>query len=171
MGERQKPPSQLANRRGGRGRVLTVRRRTEDAPAPPEGLSEYATNRWTEFWESEAASAVDWASDAERLERWAKCLDQRERYWQLASAQPLLKSERGVTKNQLWTIIRQLTDEITRAEEHFGMTPLSRFRMQLTQAESENSVADLMRKLDEGAKRPGKGDRSTVIDLDDYEVS
>jgi P27 family predicted phage terminase small subunit len=168
-GARQKAPGQLVNQRGGRGRALVVRKKDgAKAPPAPRGLSAYGRKRWREFWKSDAAAAVSLESDGERIYRWIVAVEERERYWQIASGEPLVLTVRGLVKNPLWTVIRQLTDEIQRAEEHFGMTPLSRFRLQLNAAEAESSIDDLMRKL--SRPRPDEGQPANIIDLDDYEV-
>lgn len=167
---RQKPPDQLVNRRGGRGRQLVVTGGPPPAPPYPKGISAQAVARWRAFWKSEVAAAVDLNADQERIRRWIIAVDEREKLWKVACAQPLISSRFGLVKNPLWTVINQLTNEIQRAEEHFGMTPLSRFRLAFTKTESQHSLEDLMRKISEPeptsrAKRP-----NNIVDMDEYEV-
>ena len=163
-GTRQKPIDQLVNRRGGRGdKRLVVTGGPKVVPAPPAGLSRYAVQRWKQFWDSDVAAAVDVGSDAERLYRWVQAIDAREKVWRIVMAEPLvINRNRETVKHPLWPVLRQLTDEIQRAEEAFGMTPLSRFRLQFTKTEAAHSLEDLMAKLSKG--------EADIIDQDALEA-
>src|SRR5574343_44387 len=115
---RQKPPGQLANTRGGRGRSVVL-----TGPI------------WETFWLSKVSWAVDPNADAEPLCQWASAMQRREVLWERVE-------EKGYSgkwgpmgsliSNPDLVMIKHLDREIARLREHFGMTPTSRFRLQLT---------------------------------------
>ena len=169
-GARQKPPDQLVNRRGGRGRALTVVEKTDrSVPAVRRGVSKYAAERWRAFWKSDVSHAVETDSDIEKLTRWIEAVSERERYWQLVKENPVMMRRGEMVKNPLWTVIRQLDQELDRAEQYFGMSPLSRFRLQFTKTEAESSLEDLMRKLSRPRLDELEVPTAEVIDLDELE--
>lgn len=166
---RQKPPDRLANPRGGRGRGLVVVARDYQAPIPkpPRGIGTHARRIWREFWASPVASAVNWQADQEQLRNWILSVDERERLRELLASNPLVKSTNGTLMlNPLARRVRQLTDDITRTAEQFGMTPMSRFRLQLTYSEAR--VSD-MRAQDREERRASDFEaerRRMVLDAD-----
>lgn len=181
-GVRQKPPSQLANSRGGRGRGLTVvvpgHREVPRMPAAAVGMPWTARTRffWRSFWKSEVSLAVDRNADAERLFRWLEAFEEREkllgevREHGYAPARRVISEEESVDGTTVIILmsgahphlayIKHLDREIARLSEHFGMTPLSRFRLQLTATEAKRSANDLRRDL----MAPPKD--ADVLDLD-----
>jgi P27 family predicted phage terminase small subunit len=163
-GARQKDPALLANRRGGRGRGLTVLARDDAfiAPAPPSGLNAPGKKAWDEFWRSEVSAAVDFSADRSDLEHWAQCIDERARIWPIIRKAPLVKGSHGqLMLNPLTRRARDLSDEIQRLSDRFGMNPAARFRLQLTVSEAGKSANELLRMLSEAPDLPD------VIDLDD----
>lgn len=161
---RQKPPELLANRRGGRGRGLLVAvvPLAERRMLPmPRGLGTMARKRWRAFWRSPVSMAVDLDADQERLHHWIESVDERARLWPLLKAEPVIEGKRGAVTNPLQRRIRELTMDIEKAEEAFGMTPLSRFRLQLTYTEAGSSAMKLQRAQEKDERR-----RAEVIDLD-----
>lgn len=154
VGVRRKPPELLVNRRGGRGRKLVVVAPAgRPVPKPPTGLAPHAREVWRKFWTSPVSAAVDVEADWEALTHWIACVDERDRLNELAVKQPLIpgskhtKERPHLVLNPLFRRIEALSDEIRRAEEAFGMTPLARFRLQLTFAEAGNSSMTLRQRL------------------------
>ncbi len=162
-GVRQKKPAHLANTRGGRGRALAVVERPERRPpVAPKGLSPYARRVWRGFFTDWVSDAIDYAADGERLRWWIHCVDERQKLEAIVVNAPLVKGSHGqLMLNPLHRRIDRLTRDIERAEEAFGMTALSRFRLQLTATEAKRSANDLRREL----MRPVE-DSAEVIDLD-----
>lgn len=163
-GVRQKDPALLANRRGGRGRGLTVLAREEAfvAPEPPRGLTVSGQRAWRDFWTSEVSAAVDLAADRVDLENWIKAVDQRERFRKIVDKAPLVKDRNGnLHLNPLNRRIRELSEEIGRVSDRFGMNPMARWRLQFTVSEAGKSANDLLKLLSESADMPD------VIDLDE----
>lgn len=163
-GARQKDPSLLANQRGGRGRGLTVLARPDAfiAPKPPTGLTVAGKVAWDAFWRSDVSAAVDIDADRVDLENWVKAVDQRERFRKIVDKAPLVKGSHGqLMLNPLNRRIRELSEEIGRVSDRFGMNPMARWRLQFTVSEAGKSANDLLKLLSESADMPD------VIDLDD----
>lgn len=154
--QRQKSPTLLVNTRGNRGRSFEVVARPErTVPRPPVKLGAYARKVWREFFENWVADAVQWHSHRVRLEFWIRCVDERERLWPMVVAAPLVKGSHGqLMVNPLQRRIRELTRDIERAEEAYGMTPLATWRMQLTATEAQRSANDLRRELLQVVEEP-----------------
>ncbi len=163
-GQRQKAPDQLVFRRGGRGRALVVSSAGGGVvPRVPRGLGPHARNVWRGFWRSRPSLAVELDADSEALHHWIRCVDERERLWPALAAAPLVTSSKGVvTRNPLQGMVNRLTRDIERAEERFGMTPLARFRLQLTISEAGQSADKLAQILE----RRATGERAQVQVLD-----
>lgn len=162
-GARQKDPSLLVNKRAGRGRGLTVLARDAAfiAPSAPGGLGAVGKRAWEAFWQSDVSSAVDINADRVDLENWVKAVDQRERFRRIVDKAPLVKaSHGGLMLNPLNRRIRELSDEIQKVSDRFGMNPMARWRLQFTVSEAGKSVNDLLRMINDGADVP------EVIDLD-----
>lgn len=168
-GVRQKDPNQLANRRGGRGRGLVVavpaNRTTPTMPSVPDGMDWSPRVRavWTSFWKSPVSAAVDLNADSERLNRWMEAIQERE---------DLLAEIRRDGYSGNWgpmgalvshpslVYVKHLDREIARLSEHFGATPLSRFRLQITFSEAGQKEEQLRR-----MKQPRGAKTAEVIDL------
>lgn len=153
-GQRQKPTELLTNQRGGRDKKLTVIRALKGdrakPPSPPVGLSEYAAAVWGDFWRSDVALAVDMLSERDNIEHWIRCVDERNRLWDIVRKTPLVKGSHGqLMVNPLQRRIRELTTDIDRASAVFGLGPLWKFRLQLTVSEASRSANDLLRELAE----------------------
>lgn len=143
-GKRQKPPGELAYRRGGRARPLVPVATATVASAPPEGVGEHALAVWTAFWASRVSGAIDLLADGEALRQWILCVDEREKLRAATSRAPLVKgSHQQLMLNPLFRRIRDLNREIARAEEHFGMTPLARMRLGVTYLQEQAAKEDL----------------------------
>lgn len=126
----------------------------------------YARGVWRRYWSSPVSAAVELDADYEALRHWILAVDEREKLSELAVAQPLIPGARHTKEapvfilNPLFRRIRELTDDIRRCQEAFGMNPLSRFRLQITYAEAGHSLADLRTRV----AREDPGPR--VVDLD-----
>ena len=165
-GKRQKHPDMLAFRRGGRGQALTVLDEAAARPLPraPEGIGEYARRAWKRYWGSPVSQIVDMDAHGETLRYWARCLDARQKLWGLWRDRPLVKgSHNQVMVNPVWRQIRDLSDEIHRIEEAFGMTPLAQMRLGITFLHQRSLRQRMLDQLD---ARP----HSEVIDLDALEA-
>jgi hypothetical protein len=132
---RQKPIAALAFKRGGRGVVPVLPAPPDIAPAPPDGLTEYALGAWEEFWQTDVSGAVNMKRDGEHLREWARLVDARRALWQVWEE---VRSYRD--KAVIWRQIKDMSAEITRAEQIFGMTPL--YKMRLTGALDQAEAAE-----------------------------
>ena len=122
-------------------------------PEPPEGLSTVALEAWESFFRSPVAKTVTMDAHGPRIRHWAQCLDQRERLWGMWKNQPLIRGSHGqLMTNPLWRTIRDLNEEIARAEEVFGMTPLAQLRLGVTFLQERTLAASL--KVSREGRRP-----------------
>lgn len=114
------------------------------------------------------AAAVDLEADHEALRHWIYAVNEREQLSELATAQPLIPGTRHTKErphlvlNPLFRRIRELTVDIEKAQEAFGMTPLSRFRLQLTYADAGQSLAALRGSAASSRAEAGR----KILDLD-----
>ena len=135
-------------------------------PATPKGLQPGAQRRWRKLWVSPVAGLIDLDADGEALERWIHCVSERERLQSLADKTPLVTGSTGqLVANPLYGVIRGLSREIARLEDHFGLTPLGRMRLGFVQTQVDRGRADLLRRLDAIGERRHLHD-AQVIDLD-----
>ncbi|GAB4333616.1 MAG: hypothetical protein Kow0010_20190 [Dehalococcoidia bacterium] len=143
-GKRQKPPSELVYRRGGRVKPLAPVTPAHVTPPAPDGLGEHAVAVWSAFWASRVSGAVDLLADGEALRHWILCVDEREKLRAATLRAPLVKgSHEQLMLNPLFRRMRELNREIARAEEHFGMTPLARMRLGVTYLQEQAAKEDL----------------------------
>jgi P27 family predicted phage terminase small subunit len=123
--------------------------------AAPRGLTPYARRVWRRFWRSQPSLAVDHEADAERLHHWIRCVDEREKLRPLVEGRPMFPVgpappppepgkppafQQQYRINPLVYVVRDLSREIEKAEEAFGMTPLSRFRLQITYTDAARAT-------------------------------
>lgn len=91
-----------------------------------------------------ASRAPDLAADSEALRHSILCVDEREELRIATIRTRLVKSSHEqVMLNPLFGRIRELSREIDRAEEHFGMTPLARMRLGVTYLQGAGAREDL----------------------------
>lgn len=101
-------------------------------PKPPPGLLKPSRDRWAKFWESQAALAVDLASDLPRLIRWIQAADEYDRTAKVIVRSRLVKGSMGQpVLNPLVAYLMHLEGIISRTEKEFGMTPAARRRLNL----------------------------------------
>ena len=168
---RQKDPGLLINRRSGRGRGLVVPLQVNrKVPPAPRGLHATARTVWRDFWASRVSYAVDIQADRYSLQQWIRAVDEVERLNEIAVSQPLIPGSRHTKEkphlilNPLFRRIERLQDDIRRSQEAFGMTPLSRFRLQLSFAEAGRTIDDLMRRGRESRELVDGEDEDAIID-------
>ena len=151
---RQKPTAMLAFKRGGRGIAPVVPPPVLTWPDPPEGVSEYARERWEGFWQSNVSGLVDLKRDGERLNAWIRAVHERDRLWVLWSAQPLVREGAALRGSPLWRPIKDLTAQIERAEQQFGMGPLNKMRLTGALDQAEAAEVSIERRRETRAKPP-----------------
>lgn len=168
-GQRQKNTDLLINQRGGRVKELTVvipeARRVPKCPLP---VGPHARAVWRKFFRSHVSLAVDLDADWPALRRWIYCVDQVEKFVEIADARPTVFGSQGQSVlNPLYMQIERLNKERYRIQERFGMDPMSRFRLQFTATEAKRSANDLRRELLRPVDpRVVSGPSPEIIDLD-----
>ena len=116
-------------------------------PKPPTGLLPASRARWRQFWESQAAKAIDLDSDLPRLIRWIQAADEYDRTAKVVRDTRLVKGSMGQpVLNPLVAYLVHLEGVISRAETEFGMTPAARMRLKLdAEPQEEEDVVDQLR--------------------------
>lgn len=169
-GQRRKAPDLLTNTRGGRGRALTVapKEGPRIIPRPPAGIGPAARATWRRFFQTWVSDTVIWEADGDALQQWILNVDERNKLREMARIAPLIKGSHGqLMQNPLRRTIRELNKEIQTAREHFGMTALARWRLQLTASEATRSQHELRRSLMRPV--PEAEQAGGIIDLDGLE--
>ncbi len=166
-GQRQKRPEQLQGHRPKQqtrkvtppaiasavvpaGVPAEIQRATPPAPTARDGkvLRPEALERWLDFWTSPPAEAVDMRADAERLYAWIRAVNERYIVQELvANARLVRGSKDQLRMNPLVNYLQDLTSEVERAEQHFGMTPLSRFRLGIEAGTAALTADEVNRRL------------------------
>lgn len=114
-----------------------------DAPNPPTGLLKASRDRWKAFWASAAADKVDLQSDMARLVRWIEQTDEYDRVSKVCRKTRLVKGSTGQpVLNPLFAYLNQLEQQISRTEADFGMTPMSRRRLDMPKTADAPPAAD-----------------------------
>jgi P27 family predicted phage terminase small subunit len=131
----RKPSGQAHGHRRHEENVVQLASAAPARPRPPSGLLTPTRQRWDAFWRSPSAYAVDADADLGRLERWIRHVDEHERVRRVVVRSRLIKgSQDQWVANPLIGYLAQLEAQITKAEDHFGMTPMSRLRLGITAA-------------------------------------
>lgn len=168
MGNRRQKPAAELQGKGSKYRTQGLRVVTPDEGSPipvaPADTQPNARRRWRQFWQSRMSTAIDLKSDSEAIYRWLHCMSERERLQPLADAEPVIPGQKTRVANPLYAIIAQYSKEIARFEDHFGMTPIARFRLGITAVEHERGVRDLRHDLDQAQRTPTTA--PLVLDLD-----
>lgn len=113
-------------------------------PDPPTHLLKPARDRWAAYWASPAADKVNPQSDLPRLIRWIEQTDEYDRVAKVCKKTRLVRGSMGQpVLNPLFSYLAQLEAQIVRTEAEFGMTPLARRRLAVTNMpESETNPLD-----------------------------
>jgi hypothetical protein len=112
-------------------------------PKIAEGVGPEAREAWAGLWASVVRGAVDMAADADLLAEYVLLVDERERLRQ-AMAEGLT----GPVVTRMGMVERHLM----KLREHLGLTPLARFRLQLSVVTSREAMGRLAER--EAAREP-----------------
>lgn len=170
-GVRRVAPENLAFKRGGRGRTLTVAAPSERlVPPAPRGIGKVARQVWQDFWRSPVSAAVDLDADQYAVRRWILAIDEREELLAEVRTQRVVTGSKGqLVLNPLYRRIDELTREIEKAEERFGITPQSRFRLQINVVdldEKRQRLEDTKRREEQAPEEATNVIEGEVVDLD-----
>jgi P27 family predicted phage terminase small subunit len=131
-------------------------------PRAPTGLTAASRRRWAEYWGSKVAAAADPQSDRHRIERWIVSVDEYERVMAVFKRTRLVKGSTGQpVLNPLAGYLEQVRNDLTRAENELGLTPLARQRLGIAYGEAAMTALELNRQLD--ALDDPDGDRATPV--------
>ncbi len=120
-----------------------------ESPLLPEVLAQ-----WRELWRSSVARAIDLRADAAGLQRLFQALDERLVVSAAIARERLVVGSRGQPRlSPLASYEAQLTREIERGMEQFGMTPLSRFHLGVEAGGGADGLARMREQLDRVAGR------------------
>lgn len=166
---RQKPPELLVNRRGGRGRGLVVAVPTERSmprfPLRDTQGRRRARDYWRRYWQSPVSAAVDLNADGEALRRWMEAIDEVDRLLPVCQASPLIKGSMGqLVMNPLFRRLSELNRIIEGMEDRFGVTPRSRFRLQLTYTAASEGEERLRALRERRARVLHPGDEGEIVE-------
>lgn len=122
---------------------------TSFVPRPPTGLLPLSRKRWQAYWTSKVAAAADPQSDGHRIERWIRSVDEYERIFAVFKKTRLVRGSTGQpVLNPLAAYLQQLRDDLMRAENELGLTPLARQRLGIAYGEASLTALELNRQLD-----------------------
>lgn len=166
---RQKPPELLVNRRGGRGRGLVVAMPTDRSmprfPLKDTQGRKRARDYWRHYWRSPVSAAVDLGADAEALRRWMEAIDEVDKLLPACQASPLMKGSMGqLVLNPLFRRLAELNRIIEGMEDRFGVTPRSRFRLQLTYTAASEGEERLRALRERRGRALPPGDEGEIIE-------
>lgn len=114
-----------------------------EPPKPERQWLKVTRVAYEEFWESDVAAAVT-VVDLSTLRRLFNLRDDHERLVRSARKTPLVTGSQGqLVENPLAKRADRIMSEITRLEGQFGMTPVSRLRLQSNVLDVSRSVAGL----------------------------
>lgn len=107
------------------------------APNAPSGLLTSLRRTWTAFWGSPLAQNVVLPTDIPALERLWRLYDERERASRAARRQRIVVGSQGQpVLHPLLRYVGDLDAEIRQLEDRFGLTPLARLRLGITQGQA-----------------------------------
>lgn len=144
-------PKRPQNRsRAPRGSSLTVidgARARAKVPPAPAGLSSAIRAVWQTFWASPLAQHVI-DTDVAALRRLFRLYEQRERYIEMAADNTLSLGSTGqLTLHPLVKQVDVLDAKILALEDRYGLSPMSRLKLQVTLGDAGKSLADLNKAL------------------------
>lgn len=143
-----KPPNPNSARSKRRGLVqvlpapmVVVRRE------PPAGLSASAGAAWDTYWQSPMARFVI-DSDLPALRRLFELYDQRAEFLDEGLREPLVEGSQHQPKISPYLREADVIDEkILALEDRFGMSPLSRLKLQVIVGDASRSIAETNARL------------------------
>jgi P27 family predicted phage terminase small subunit len=152
-GRRQKPAELLqgkGSRHTGSQSLTLVADPTRPIPLPPSGLRKSARDAWLAFWRSDMAALVKDESDMDALRDWALCLSERDRLRVIVKRHPLVQTTKGtLMENPVARLISRYTAQISRYQDQFGLTPLSRLRLGIALGAAAETLAALDASIDD----------------------
>lgn len=158
----QKPAHRRAGHRKHAITVLTGN--TAEAPPAPRGLLKSSRDRWDAFWRSDVSQTVDRESDMNKLERWIGAVDEYARALKVFKTARLVKGSTGQpTLNPLAGYMGTLDAQISKAEQEFGMTPLSRLRLGIALGEAHKSLAQFNEEMNDAMNEPDDDERLAAV--------
>jgi P27 family predicted phage terminase small subunit len=144
---RQKHPSQLLFQRPSRikGLQVVVPAERVAPPFPLKGIPRTrrrAREAWDALWRSRVSAAIDPDADREALLNWLTDIDILETTLAKLRREPVIQGRGALVRNPLWAIYAETRERISKFEERFGLTPQSRFRLNVTYNEAEKGNAE-----------------------------
>jgi P27 family predicted phage terminase small subunit len=83
------------------------------------------------------SAAIDPDADREALLNWLTDIDILETTLAKLRKEPVIESRGALVRNPLWATYTETRERIAKFEERFGLTPQSRFRLNVTYNEAE----------------------------------
>lgn len=124
-----------------------------------------ARDYWRQYWQSPVSAAVDLGADAEALRRWMEAIDEVDRLLPVCQASPLMKGSMGqLVLNPLFRRLAELNRIIEGMEDRFGVTPRSRFRLQLTYTAASEGEERLRALRERRGRALPPGDEGEIIE-------
>lgn len=139
-------PNSESTRRRGRLQVLappdpTIR------PDPPATLTPVAIAAWDAFWQSPMARFVI-PTDLPALRRLFRLYDQREAFLDQGLEDPMAEgSQHQPSLSPYLREVDTLDGKILTLEDRFGMSPLSRLKLQVIVGDASRSLAETNKRL------------------------
>ncbi len=123
---------------------VVLREDQPPVPKPPIGLLDKSRKRWRSYWESHVARVVDPTVDLHRVERWIQYVDEWDRMVPILRKSRLVKGSAGqLVMNPLAGYLKQLEDNIARAEETLGLTPRARLQLGIEMAQAKKAAKEM----------------------------
>jgi P27 family predicted phage terminase small subunit len=174
---RQKPADQLKGNPHSagatRGALTILAPRDPDSiiiPPTPVRLNGDAVEpgaafAWDRWWSSDLSQIVDLQSDMLAMERWILAVDEWLRLKLIIDEQPTTEGSTGQLRvNPLATRLKEVEAVISKYEDQFGMTPMSRMRLGIKLGEAAASLSALLDDLDDDDAADDDGIEQYVVD-------
>jgi len=148
-GQRQKPVQNLAFRRGGRGREVTIPAHSPlgEVPAPPPRLTRAVRDHWDAYWQDPISRLVTEAA-VHHVRRYFVLLAERERLERKVARRPIVPGSAGQdTLNPLYRRLEELTREIEVYMRELGILPLSRMRLGVATGHARSALEEMREQL------------------------
>ena len=148
-GQRQKPVQNLAFRRGGRGREVTIPAGSPlgGVPKAPPRLTRAVVEHWEAYWSDPISRLVTEAAVYD-VRRYFVALSERERLERKAAKEPIVAGSAGQdTLNPLYKRLEELTREIERYRQELGILPLARMRLGVATGHARSALEEMREQL------------------------